>query len=122
MINLYLSAEHVESLSSQAFDFNLRTKNGGVFPDTIMKETFIMYGNQATQSLCSNRQIFFSSGGMLYYVCKKNLPRRIVPLWVPFLGLACCNCAHLGFGPYDGKTVPHFFEGLQECNNLLFDC
>ena len=30
-------AEHVENLSSQAFGFNLRTKNGGVFLDFIVE-------------------------------------------------------------------------------------
>ena len=29
-----------------------------------------------------------SSGCVLYYVCKKHLPRKIVPLRVPFLGSA----------------------------------
>src|SRR5215216_6132275 len=32
-----------------------------------------------------------SSGCMLYYICKKHLPRKIVPLRVPFLGSAYYN-------------------------------
>jgi hypothetical protein len=123
MINLCLYPNMWKVLSSQAFGFNLRTKMVECFRILLGMKRNIHYVQKPGNPVIVLEQTKnCSSGCMLYYIWKKHLPRKIVPLRVPFLGLAGSNYACRGFGPLYGKTIPQYLEWLQECNNLSFDC